>query len=102
VNVSIRIAPHAAEQIRAAHDWWLINRTKAPDAFAEELERALDLISTLPDAGEPVAHPDLAGIRRLQLGRIRYYLYYIKAADSPVVDVLALWHMSRGGQPPIA
>lgn len=101
MNLTIRISPQAAGQIRTAHDWWVRNRSKAPEAFAEEVERAFDLIKALPDAGEPVRHPHLPGVRRLLLGRIRYYLYYVKSIDQDIVDVLACWHTARGTAPEI-
>ncbi len=39
----------------------------------------------------------MTGVRRLFLGRIRYYIYYRVTVES--IDVLALWHASRGKQP---
>jgi len=99
LSYPIRVAPRAAAQIRAAASWWRKNRTKAPEAFDDELERAFELVSELPLAGEAVSHPKLAGIRRILLGRIRYHLYYLSSEDSETVDVLALWHTSRGSAP---
>jgi plasmid stabilization system protein ParE len=39
----------------------------------------------------------MGGVRRLVLYKIRYYLYYRLSGDT--VDVLALWHTSRGEGP---
>ena len=64
------------------------------------LERGLELIALLPSVGEAVPHPRLSGVRRLLLGRVRYYLYYHHVAESDTVDVLALWHSGRGAGPP--
>jgi len=33
----------------------------------------------------------------LRVGRIRYFIYYRVTPDT--VDVLAVWHVSRGKQP---
>ena len=74
-------------------------RPKARDACVEEIERGFDLISSLPGVGEPVAHKRIQGIRRLLLGRIRYHLYYRLHKDIEAVEVLALWHTSRGSGP---
>lgn len=101
MNYRIRVAPAAAEQIRTANTWWLANRPKAPGAFADEIQRGFEFISALPNAGEPVAHPHLPSLRRLLLGRIRYFLYYSNSLDEGAVDVLALWHAARGTPPPI-
>ena len=38
-----------------------------------------------------------AGVRRLYLGRIEYFIYY--KADAKAIRVLAFWGASRGKQP---
>lgn len=86
-------------QIRTAAEWWRQHREKAPDAFADDLERGLELIALLPSVGEPVPHSRLTSIRRLLLGRVRYHLYYHHEAESDSVDVLALWHTGRDTGP---
>ncbi len=95
----LRVATRAGAQIRAAADWWMANRDKAPTAFAEEIERAFDIIRRLPSAGEPVDHTTVLGARRLLLGRVHYHLYYVATPTSDTVDVLALWHTRRGDPP---
>ena len=95
------VAPRAASQIRAAARWWKQNRPKAPSALVDDLESAYELIASLPNAGEQVSHPTNPGLRRLYLGRVRYHLYYSVDHDSRIVEVLALWHASRGSAPPI-
>jgi plasmid stabilization system protein ParE len=99
LSYRLQVSPRAEAQIRVAADWWLENRPKAPEAFAEEIERTFDLIRALPSVGEPVAHPKLKGVRRVLLGRIQYYLYYQAFPATEIVEVLALWHTSRGKGP---
>jgi plasmid stabilization system protein ParE len=41
----------------------------------------------------------LAGVRRIHLSRIRYHLYYRVASHGGAVEILALWHTSRGKGP---
>ena len=98
----MRISPRAAAQIRRAAGWWLEHRDKAPDAFGDDLERGMELVTSLPAVGEPVPHSLLSGVRRLLLARIRYHLYYRYEPGSDTVDVLALWHTGRGTGPPLA
>ena len=93
------VAPGAEAQIRDAANWWIENRPKAPEAFAEDLERAFEIISSLPGTGEPVSHSRLKGLRRLLMGRVRYCLYYHVDQEGEAVEVLALWHTSRGSTP---
>ena len=94
-----RVAPRAAAQIRDAAGWWAENRPKAPDAFLEDVEAGFDMIQRLPGAGQRVEHPRIEGIRRIVLTRVRYVLYYRVAKNERVVEVLALWHASKGSQP---
>ncbi len=51
-----------------------------------------------PAIGQP--HARRAGVRRLLLSRIRYFLYDRATADG-YLDVLAFWHASRGSEPRI-
>jgi hypothetical protein len=71
------------------------HRPKASNAIREELERASLLICVQPEIGARATNISLAGVRRLQLARVRYYIYY------RVVAVLAFWHESRGSGPSI-
>lgn len=95
----LRVAKRAAGQIKAAAGWWLENRPKAPGAFDQDLEGAFELITMFPAVGEPVQHSRLSGLRRVYLGRVRYHLYYVVSEASETVEVLALWHASRGRDP---
>lgn len=95
----LRVAKRAAVHIRAAADWWLDHRSKAPGAFDEDLGRAFDLISSFPSVGEAVPHSRLPGVRRIYLGRVRRHLYYVVSEETETVEVLALWHSSRGQGP---
>lgn len=49
--------------------------------------------------GESIPHSRLPGVRRLYLGRLQYHLYYVASRESETVEVLALWHASRGRGP---
>jgi hypothetical protein len=65
--LDIEVSELAAIQIRAADDWWRLNRPKAPNAIHEELERAARLISLQPQIGARARNVALAGVRRLHL-----------------------------------
>ncbi len=97
----VRIAGSAARAIAEAASWWTANRPKAPDAFVTELERALQLIAVHPGIGARATNVRLAGVRRIHLARVRYHLYYRVTGASEAIEVLALWHSSRGSAPRI-
>jgi plasmid stabilization system protein ParE len=98
---SIRIVQSAVNQITEASAWWGANRPKAHGVFREEIERALELISTQPLMGAKAGNIKLAGVRRIHLSRIHYHLYYRIRESPKAVEVLALWHTSRGSGPKV-
>jgi plasmid stabilization system protein ParE len=93
-TLPVRIVGSAARAIAEAGKWWAANRPKAPDAFAVDLERALQLIASQPAIGARARNAKLVDVRRVHLARVRYYLYY-RLTSEPAIEVLALWHTSR-------
>jgi plasmid stabilization system protein ParE len=99
VRREVKVTRRAAVDIRAAAAWWAENRSGAPAALREELARAFELLATHPEIGAVARNPRLAGIRRILLARVRYHLYYRVVTNPPAVEILALWHASRGSTP---
>jgi plasmid stabilization system protein ParE len=99
--LAIDVSDLARAQIRVAEDWWRLNRPKAPNAIREELERAASIISIQPSAGARALNVSLPDVRRVHLSRVRYYLYYWLRSDPERIEILALWHESRGSGPPL-
>ena len=91
---SINVTRRAAAQIQKVAAWWALNRPAAPGAVEEELERALALLSAQPSVGSIARNVKLRGVMRAHLSRIRYHLYYRVSCGQ--LQVLALWHTSRG------
>ena len=89
----LRTSLRAERQIQVARRWWLQNRDKAPEAFDEEFVRARNLLLEAPHVGKPSRSRHGKLIRRLELDRIRYYLYYRVERDR--IQLLSLWHTSR-------
>ncbi|MCH7842038.1 MAG: hypothetical protein IID01_04650 [Chloroflexi bacterium] len=54
-------------------------------------------MSQQPGIGTAATNVALQGVRRVYLGRIRYFLYYRTRPDQ--VEILALWHSNRGQDP---
>jgi len=98
-KLPIRVVRSAADQIAEATAWWDVNRPKAPGVFREEIERALELVCAQPRIGAKAGNVKLAGVRRIHLSRIHYHLYYRGRESPEVVEILALWHTSRGSGP---
>ena len=94
----VRIVSSAAQSIAEVAAWWTANRPKAPDAFVDDLENTLTLIASHPGIGARTRNAKLENVRRVHLARVRYYLYY-QVTREPAIEVLALWHASRGSEP---
>lgn len=99
MTVRVDVSPRALRHIDAALDWWRRNRDKAPSLLIDELEEAFDIIRLAPEAGRYAATATLRGVRRLQLPKTRYTLYY-QVRSRGHARVIALTHQSRGGTTP--
>jgi len=95
--LQIEITDDAQGHITAAAAWWAEHRPSAPGAVVEELDHVLGLLCVQPEMGTRARGARLSGVRRVTLPRIRYFLYY-RVTDN-VLQVLALWHASRGQGP---
>ena len=95
----VNIVSSTVLAIEEASVWWEANRPKAPGAFFEELERGLQLISQQPEIGARVRDIELAGVRRIHLSKVRYFLYYRIVSEPETVEVIALWHANSGSKP---
>ena len=93
----VRISARADAQIRQAAQWWAENRPAAPGAVRIDISHALALLARQPGMGARYEGARAKDVRRLLVGRIHYFIYYRVTQDS--LDVLAVWHSSRGQQP---
>ena len=87
----------ASLEIETIDTWWRTNRTTTPDLFLMELERILQAIALLPELGVPARSARIEGGRRILLAKTRHYVYYRRTSDA--IQVLAVWHTSRGKGP---
>ena len=95
----VKISTRAGSQIRQVAAWWAENRTKAPGAVREDVGEALALLAHQPFLGSPCTSIGTLELRRLLLGRLRYFLYY--RVTEKTADIVAFWHASRGEPPGI-
>lgn len=93
----IKISARAASQVRKAADWWVANRPSAPGAIGKDFGESVVLLSEQPGIGAEYEGARTPGVRRLYLGRVRYFIYY--KATATELRVLAFWHASRGHRP---
>ena len=99
MTLRVKVSARAASQIRKAAEWWVENRAAAPGAIRIDIGEALALLAEQPGIGAVYEGARTKGVRRLLVGRIRYFIYYRATQDT--LEVLAVWHVSRGKQPSV-
>ena len=93
----VKVSARAASQILKAAEWWAENRPAAPGAVRIDIGEALVLLARQPGFGTAYEGARTKGVRRLLIGRIRYFIYYRVTPEA--LELLAVWHVSRGKQP---
>lgn len=95
--MKLKYAPQARDDIRKEKAWWKKHRDKAPLLLREELKRAFALLKAQPFIGERALDEGAEGLRRFYLKGTHYFIHYEVHEDD--VEILRLWHASRGEQP---
>jgi len=88
----------ARGQIERERGWWQENRDHQ-EAFAVDLEGAVEVLKILPGVGTLYVAAGLPGLRRLYLRRIGCHIYY--TFDDKQVIVRALWGVRRRQGPDV-
>lgn len=99
MTVPVRTTRESDDQIRTIDAWWRRSRPAAPELFVNELAGAFELLAIAPLIGRPYRKSPLAGTRRVVLTGTRYHVYYVPFEHE--IRVLAVWHSSRGSDPPL-
>lgn len=92
----VRFAKRADRDLQQQQDWWTENGNN-PNLLVEELRRTVELLATTPYAGSLVEN-SRPGTRRVLL-RTRHVLFYRVNERDGFIDVLRVWHTSRGDRP---
>ncbi len=95
----IRVTRRADVHIERAAEWWEKNRPLSPGALEQELAEAFALLLSQPAIGAPALNARTRGVRRVHLARVHYHIYYRVRGEQ--IEVLALWHTSRGSPPSV-
>lgn len=92
----VRLTATARDHLDLERRWWLNNRDHQ-ELFAHEIERMLEILSTVPAAGHLYTRSPMPGVRRLFLRKLNCHVYY--TFDDEQVIVRALWGARRGQGP---
>lgn len=99
MSVTVVLAREAVAQSQRIDSWWRENRPAAPELFAAELADALRLLEQSPQAGRRYRKAPAPSIRRLQLRRSRFHVYYAYDANALRVTVVTIWSSLRERPP---
>jgi plasmid stabilization system protein ParE len=95
---TVELTAQATHQLEQAREWWRANRDKAPHAVDDDMNALFMLLEGRPElVGRALEQRPI--IRRVHLRRIRYYAYFRIVDDGERVQILALRHASRTGEP---
>jgi len=93
------VSRRAAREIERVVQWWAVNRPAAPGVVRRDLQAALNLLLVQPDVGVRLKAASSPDVRRFHLDRIRYWVYYRVRRNR--LEVLSVWHSSRGNDPAV-
>ncbi len=87
--------PQARAEVLEHIDWYEARRPGLGDEFADEVERAVELIATRPHTWPyyPLPRARMLGVRHLSIERFPFSIVYVPFDD--VLFVAAVAHMSR-------
>jgi plasmid stabilization system protein ParE len=97
--VKVLFSPQARRDFEAIVTWWRSQRPAAPFLFEDEIRSAAQLLAEAPYTGVAGRDVRMKEVRRLVLRETRYLLYYRVLEKRQLVEVLRLWHTSRGAKP---
>jgi len=93
----VQFTATARRHLLHEREWWRTNRAQV-DAFTTDLERTLELISTLP--GVSSGYLRVPGMRRIFVERIGVHVYFTFDDDSVIIR--AVWGARRRRGPRLA
>jgi plasmid stabilization system protein ParE len=98
VRISVRIEPTAERQLEFLAAWWRENRRATP-SLKELLREAFKRIRFAPHGG--TIYTELEGwtIRRVQIKRTPYMLYYYVDEMKREAVIITAWSAERGAEP---
>src|SRR5438270_11093729 len=95
----VALTPRAKTHLAQVQRWWIANRPAAQDLFIQELETAARRLVSSPKTTAVYRTLNGREIRRTQLPRSRYHIYFEVNEVERLVVVVAIWHVSRGRAP---
>ena len=95
----VRMSKQARADVLSVVRWWNSNVGNSPTHFLTGMRHAKERLSETPFVGVPVAVAGMLNLRRLALLQSRYFIFYEVDESVGQVNVLRVWHMSRGRPP---
>ena len=74
MTLRVKVSARAVSHIRKAAQWWAENRPAAPGAVRQDIGDALALLAQQPGIGAAYDGAKTRDVRRLLVGRTRYFI----------------------------
>jgi plasmid stabilization system protein ParE len=101
MTLSFVVTLTADAQMVDALLWWSANRPKAPDRLTEEIDRAIAMIVSQPNAGSLVRNARFPNLRRVLLRKTRRHLYYFHDVARDRIEIVGFWNATSPSPPPL-
>ena len=95
----VRFSSTAQDLVRLADAWWTVHREKAPGLFTEELAAVVERLTAMPLTGESYRESRGQEVRRMLMRKTRYHVYYVVDDNRNLVEVVSIWHSTKGRGP---
>ena len=84
------IFPRCEKMLKKEADYISLNSPRQAEILKKQFREILDTIQRMPTMGTPYK----SGIRRMKLGKFRYYVYYREL--EVVIEIMGIHHTRRG------
>jgi plasmid stabilization system protein ParE len=85
-----KVSEECENMVREAAVYIAKNSLKQAEILFDEFDQHIDLIEAMPGIGMKYKN----GMRRFLLGKFPYYIYYREKEN--IIEILGIWHTSRG------
>jgi plasmid stabilization system protein ParE len=93
--VKFDLSGRAERDVERIGKWWQKHRDVGAALFFEELEEAEKHLNANPESGQPWRRRKGHLIRRWQLERTHYHVYYVYRPADEQIWVLTVWGSAR-------
>ena len=97
--MKVRFSPRARRRVKLVDRWWRDNRPATPTLFHDELETAIERLTSQPAIGAVCSTVGGVTIRCVLLPRSVQHVFYGIDEERRVIIIYTVWGATRGRGP---